>query len=403
MGIIAIGVRKRVSYKRETTWGVLAGATGATQLRRVTSTFNLVKEAYQSNEIRTDYQVADMRHGVRSVNGSLNGELSPKTYSDFMAAVVARDFTAGVTSGSASITIAAVGSGYTLTRAAGSFLTENFRVGTVVRLTGAGLNAANAGNNLLVTAVSALVLTVVGLSATPLVPEGPIATVTVTTAGKVTYVPTSGHTDVSYTVEEFYSDIAQNEVYSGLKVGSVAVSLPATGFATTDVSFVGKDLAQTGTSAYFTTPTATGTEGLFAAVNGALIVNGLPVALLTSLDFTINRTLENAMVVGSNSLADVFTGTIAVTGNFAAYFKDGTFRDYFNAEAEVSIVMALTTSTDKTADFVAFTLPRIKVGTSDKNDQATGLSTTHSFTALLNSVTTGGLEATTIQITDSLA
>lgn len=403
MGIIATGVKKRLAYRKETTWGVLPGPTGAKQLRRVTGTFNLAKESFQSEEIRLDYQVADMRHGVRSANGSLNGELSPKTYSDFFAAVVARDFTAGATASGLSVTIASAPVGYTITRATGSWLSDGFRVGTGIRLTGAGLDPDNANNNVLITAATALQLSVIVINDSMLVPEGPIASVTATTVGKVTYIPQTGHTDDSFTVEEFFTDINQSEVYTGLKVGSVAVSLPATGFTTVDVSFTGKDLTQTGTSAYFTTPATLGTEGLFASVNGALVVDGVPVALLTSVDFSIDRTLENAVVVGSNSLADVFTGTINVTGNFSAYFEDGTFRDYFKDESEVSLVVALTTTEDKNADFLTFTFPRIKVGSSEKGDVDVGITTQHSFTALLNSMTTGGLEATTIQIQDTLA
>lgn len=36
-----------------------------------------------------------MRHGTRSAEGSVNGELSPGSYSDFFAALLAREFTTG--------------------------------------------------------------------------------------------------------------------------------------------------------------------------------------------------------------------------------------------------------------------------------------------------------------------
>ena len=81
---ISKGTAKQVGYKKETTWGTLAGNTSGKLLRRVTASFNLVKDAYESGEIRTDRQIADYRHGVRSAEGSLNGELSPATYADFM-------------------------------------------------------------------------------------------------------------------------------------------------------------------------------------------------------------------------------------------------------------------------------------------------------------------------------
>jgi hypothetical protein len=398
---IAKGTSKTVAYKKETVWGTLAGATLAKQLRRVTGNFNLTKETYESNELRTDRQLADYRHGVRSVEGSLNGELSPNSYSDFMQAIVARDFTAGAASTAFSATIAASGDLWTVTRATGSFLTDGFNVGKVVALTGGALNILNASKNLLIVSMTATVLTVKVLNNTALLAEGPIATVTATVRGKDTFVPSTGHTDQSFTVEEWYSDIAQSEVSTGLKVGTMNTQLPATGLATVDFSFQGKDLAQTGTSQYFTSPAVQGTNGIFAAVQGAVVVNGLPVALITSADFSLERALENAVAVGSNSAAEIFTGRIKAMGNLSVYFQDAAFRDYFKDETVVSLIFALTTSDAANADFVSFTLPKVKLGSFSKDDQELGLVASTSFQALLNDVTTGGLPATTIAIQDS--
>ena len=400
---ISKGTSKQVGYKKETTWGVLAGAASGKLLRRVTASFNLVKEAYESGEIRTDRQIADFRHGVRSAEGSLNGELSPASYADFMGSIVGRDFTTAPSSSSASITIAVAGSLYTVTRATGDFLTDGFKVGQVVRLTGAGLNVANSAKNLLIAAISSTVLTVKVVNTSALVAEGPIAAVTVAAIGKTTFVPSSGHTDQSYTVEEFYADIAQSEVYTGMKLNSMAVQLPATGLTTIDFGFAGKDLTQSGTSQYFTAPTAQGSNGIFAAVNGVMLVDGAPVALVTSADFSVERATENATTVGSNSVAEIFTGRIRVTGNMSVYFQDAAFRTYFDAETPVSVVLTLTSDSSATSNFVTFTLPKVKLGSFTKDDGELGVVASASFQALLNDVVDAGLPATTIQIQDSAA
>lgn len=400
---LSTGVNKRVAYKKETNWGELPGATSAKVLRRVTSDMNLAKETYSSAEIRADYQTAVFNHGVRSATGSLNGELSPGSYADFLGSLVAKDFAAVTALTGLSITIAASGSNFTVTRGTGSFITDGVKVGDVVALTAGTFNAANSNNNLLVIAVTALALTVRVLSTTALVAEGPIASATLTTRGKKTEVPLTGHTNQSYSIEEFYSDIAQSEVYTGMKVESAAVSLPSTGFATIDLSFMGKDLGSTGTSAYYTSPTAASTTGVVAAVNGAVVVNGVSVAVITDANFTITRALENATVVGSNSVVEMFTGTIGATGSLSVYFENANFRDYFANESEVSLVFAMTTSGDKAADAVSFTFPRVKLGSFSKSDSATGITASADFTALLNSVTTNGLAGTTVQIQDTAA
>ena len=154
---IARGVSKLVAVKRESQWGVPAGATGAKLLRRVTADFNLTKENYESNEINPSFQTIDSRHGVRSVEGSLEAELSPGTYSDFIGSILAKNFAAGGATTGASITIATSGNFFTLTRAAGSWLTDGFYVGNIIRLTGAGFAPANVGNNLLIVGLTALV------------------------------------------------------------------------------------------------------------------------------------------------------------------------------------------------------------------------------------------------------
>lgn len=401
MASIAKGTSKRVIVKKETVWGELPGATGAKALRRVTADFNLTRESYESNEINTQQQVIDMRLGLRSVTGTLNGELSSGSYSDFMAAVVAKGFTSVTALTGLSVTIAASGVLFTVARSTGSWLTDGITVGAVIALTGAGLNVANQSNNLLVTNVTALTLTVKVLSATPLVAEGPIATVGVTIRTKLTSAPLTGHTDDSFTIEQFFSDINQSEVYTGNKVGSVAVSIPTSGLVTTDISFMGKDLAQTGTSQYFTSPTASGTNGIYSSVSGVAMVNGAVIGLITNMDFTIERAQEAANVIASNTSAEIFVGKIRASGSLSVYFTDPVWRDYLSNETEISILVALSASNDKAADCISFCFPRVKTSSSDKADAELGITSSVNWTALLNSNTATGLPATTVQIGDT--
>lgn len=399
---ISKGTSKVVAYKKESEWGTLAGSSGGKLLRRVTASFNLVKEAYESGEIRTDRQIADYRHGVRSAEGSLNGELSPASYADFMGSIVGKDFAAVTLGSAAQTTVTVSGSTYTLVRSTGSWLTDGIKVGMVIRASGLTATADNA-KNLLVASVTATNVVVVPLNGVALTAQAVASSVTLTVPGKQTFVPTTGHTDQSYTVEEFYGDIAQSEVYTGMKLNSMAVQLPATGLTTVDFGFAGKDLTQTGTSQYFTSPTAQNSNGIFAAVNGVMLVDGAAVALVTSADFSVERATENATAVGSNSVAEIFTGRIRVTGNMSVYFQDDTFRGYFDSETPVSIVLTLTTDSTADSDFVTFTLPKVKLGSFTKDDGELGTVASASFQALLNDVTTDGLPATTIQIQDSAA
>ena len=395
----ASGINKVVSYKKETSFGTLPSpTTGGQTLRRVSSTFNLTKETYQSEEIRTDYQLVDFRHGVRSVEGSISGELSAGTYADFLASALARNWTAATPSALGSTTIASVGGTYTITRTTGSWLTDAVRVGNVVRLT--GFATANNNANLLVIALTATVATVVALNNVQLTPETVASGGAFVATGKTTYAPTTGHTDDSYTFEEWYADIGQSEVTVGNKVNTVGIALPATGLTTIDLAFMGQDLKQRGTSQFFTSPTAQGTNGIFAAVNGALIVNGAPVALVTGANFNINRNMTSEAVVGSNIRPEIYEGRIIVDGDFTTLFQDGTFSDYFDNETEISLVVALTANSLPNSEFMSFTIPRLKLSTDTKDDGEKGIVSSNSFQALTGTGA-NGFEATTLMIQDS--
>jgi hypothetical protein len=400
----ATGVNKQLRYKVEATFGLAPGATGAQLLRRVTSGLRLGKEGYQSNEIASNQQVTDMRHGMRRVEGAIEGELSPGTYKDFIAACVRRAWTPVTAITGASITVAGSGPTYTITRAAGSYLTDGIKVGMIVRLTAGSFNAANLNKNLKVIALTATIATVMPLNGVALFAEGPIASATMTIPGKITYVPTSAHTNLSYAIEHWHSDISRSHLYRGCKVNELAFQCQPGGMARLSTSFIGQDVTRAGT-VYYTTPTAETTVGVISPVSGLFTLNGAAFGALTGLDLTVSGNLEAAQVIGSTIAPDVFPGRVTAAGRFSAYFENGTLPDFFDNESEIALLYALAASSAANADFVAMALPRIKVGGADDSDGEKGLVLTLPFTGLFNSAGGSGVasEATTFWMQDSLA
>lgn len=400
----ATGIFKQVAIKREVTYGTIPVAASAQLLRRVQSMVDLQKDTYASNEIRPDMQIADYRHGVRRIKGTLQGELSPKTYSDPLSAMLKRDFTTGVSAVSASITIAGSAGAWTITRAAGSYLTDGFKIGDVIRLSVGTFNAANINKNLLITALTATVATCVVLNATVMVAEGPITGATVAVQGKKTWIPATGQTDVSYSIEHWFNDISQSEVFSGIKFDKAAINLPPTGMATVQFDVIGQNITPSAVR-YFTSPTAIPGTGVVAAVNGVLIVNGVAQTVVTGLTLSIDPMFSGDPVVGANVIPNQFAGPVNITGQFTAYFTDNTLRDLFVNETESSLIVVLTTDNTAAADFVCITLPRIKVGGQQKNDGSGGIVQTFPFQALYNVNGGAGIatEQTTILLQDSAA
>lgn len=402
---IAQGTAKQTRIKRQSAKGSLAGTTDGQILRRTSSVFELAKETYNTaDEITSKQQLLSVRHGVKLVNGTINALLSPGTYSDPISAILRRDFAAVPSITGASITIAGSGP-YTVTRAAGSFLTDGIKVGMVVRLTAGTFNAANLNKNLLVTGVTALVLTVSVLNGSTLTAEGPIASATVSVPGKVTYAAESSQTKVYHTVEEWYPDASISERNLDVRFVQASLSLPGSGNATATLTAIGLDQSKD-TTAYFTSPTAESTTDVLVAASGILLVNGVAQATVTDLSIDINGNGTPADgVVGTNIRPDVFVGKVMVTGSFTCYFEGGTIPDLYRDETATSIISALSAGTAANADFMTIALSALKLNSSTPDDQETGLKRVYNFEAYYNAAGGAALAntATTIQIQDSAA
>ncbi|MFZ6773029.1 phage tail tube protein [Undibacterium sp. SXout7W] len=402
---IAQGINKKVAFKRQTGVGVQASTSAAQYLRRKQSIFTLKRDTYNTqDEIASHQQLISERLGAQMVDGKLSGLLSPGTYSDWLSALLRRDFTAGASATAVSITVAGTGP-YTLTRAAGSYLADGFKIGDVIRLSVGSLNAANINKNFLITGLTALVATGIPLNGVSLVAEGPITGCTVTTQGKKTFTPAAGQTNIYYTVEEFNTDISTSEVSTDVKVGQVALKLPGTGNAEVDFTLVG--LNQTsGAVQYFTSPTVETTSNVLSTATGALILNGVQNTIVTSIDLTINGQ-ETPMdgVVGSNSRPDIYRKKLLVSGSFSAMLSDSTIDTLFRNETETTLVVALTADRTSNADFISIVLPRLKVKSSTTDDGEKGIVGTYEFTALYNFSGGAGTnsEQTTMSVQDTLA
>lgn len=397
---IAIGVGKTLAFKKQTTFGTPAGTGSAQYLRRVSSTLNLAKNTYESNEIRSDYQVADMRHGTRRVEGTISGELSGGTYQSFFEALMRKTAAAVSDLTGLSLTVAASGANYTITRGSGDFIADGLRVGMVIRAT-AALAAGSLNKNLLIVGLTTTVATVFVLNGSTLVAEGPIASATLTVPGKRIIVPTTGHTDDSFTIEEWHADLNNlSRRFDDCKISTLGLRLPATGMVTTEWGIMGRDLT-VDTTQYFTTPTAATASGIMAAVNGAVMVEGAAIALITGLDLNVDGGMTGGEVIGSNISPDIFEGRFRPSGQMTVYLQDAVFLDYFLDEAEVEVVAVMNEDSTANSDFITLHLPRIKLSSATADDGEKGLVQTCGFTALKLDTTTG-YDSTTMAVQDSL-
>ena len=407
----ATGVNVVASIKKQGAKGTPAVGSGGQQVRRTTFPLDYKKLTYQSAEIVTTMQVSDYRHGVQYAEGKYTDELSPGSHKLWMPSLLRRDYTVGATTGALITVAAAAGPPGTFTRSAGSFLTDGFKIGDVVSWTGWVVATANNARNYRITALTATVMTV-GTAATgaaggaeAVVVRAAGDSVTCSVRGKKTFIPTTSQTADWWTVEKWFSDIAQSELFTDCKVVDGAANLPATGLATIDFGIKGLGLTRA-TAQALTTPTAISTTKATAAVNGTLRAGGVDLAIVTSMSLNINTSAAFAPpTVGSNLYPDILYGRTVVTGQFTAMFADNVLRDIFVDETESTLNVTLTTDNTITADVVSITMSRIKFAGAAKSDVELAVIQTFPFVALLDNNGGAGLatENTTISWQDTAA
>jgi Phage tail tube protein len=412
---IAEGADVRVSYKFYAVGTIDANAqavsstdlvaTGAQILRNTTVTPKLAKDTYASKERRSDHQIADFRHGTRHVTGALDGELSPKTYGDFFQALLRTTWTATSALGSSALTsVSAVKSTSKLHFGGGDPVALGARVGQIMVLTNV---TGNASENFLILGFGGASNRDVTVFPAPADMTAD-SSFTVSFPGKTLIAPSTGFLKYKLGVENYDSDIALARLFTECRITAVDIKLPATGMATVEFTLMGRDqeiysaTSGLGVAPFFSSPTPETTEGLTAAVNGVIAVNGAPVGVVTSLEIKIDLGGSDSPVVGQNVVPEIFTGTVTTTGTLSAMLQDGTFLEAFADEDEVSVLVYLTTTSAPNTPAMSFYLPRIKYTDADVADSAEGaLVQSLPFQALKAVTPAIGVNSTTIQIVDT--
>lgn len=383
---IASGINKTVAFKKQSGLGSVASGAGGQLIRRETATFNVTKDTYENNEIVSHQQSTGAVHGIARSAATINGLLSGTSYQSFIASLLRKDWVATSALTGLSLTIAASGSNYTITRATGDFLTGGVKVGDVIQLSGGSLNSNNVAKNLVVVGVTSTVITANVLkSGGTLTAEGPIASSTVTVMGKKAWVPTSGHTNEYYTFEEFFSDLTRSHVYQDIQIGMLDVGVPATGNVTASFGLVGLGSVSKTGSQVLTSPTDATTTAVMSSVAGAVYLGGTRYGNVTSVSLKIDGQVNpGEAVVGSNTVADVYRGRIKVSGSFSFVYENDTLAQPFEDESATSLILVLADARTDAANTVAFTMPRVKLFSNDADDGEKQIVRTVNFTAEIN-------------------
>jgi len=397
----ASGVNKTLVLSKESVWGTKPAAGTGKLYRRVTCDLSLSREQFQSAEIVSTAQTSDARSGTDNVEGTLSAELSPGSYTDLWAALLRGPWVAGVTSG-ALTTVASSSVGNTFTRSAGSWLTDGFKAGDTIAVSGFAAPATANNKSYTILSVTATVITVNSIVVTKAAGDS----VTTVVSGKKLVIPFAAgdRTDDSFTVEQEYTDIGVSRLATGVKITTASVSVEPDSIATVEFGMMGKDMVSSGT-AYFTTPAAPSLTGVMTGNSGSLYADGVQLASVTSFSFELTANAEIGKIIGNlqpdntRPASDIFLGRVTVSGELSAYFENDDLFTKFRDEEAVSVVFRFD---GENGASMTFKMPRVKLGNASVDDaEVGGLKQSIPFVALLSSGTDASLEMSTLVIQDS--
>ncbi len=412
-------VSTRVSYKFYSSGAMTAntlatsssdlGASGGFQLRRTNVSLNFKKDTYQSNEIRTDRQISDFRHGRNFVDGAVADELSPGTHFDFIEAVCRGTRVAAVaTTNSDFTTVSADSTTSKFTMTSGDPVALGYRVGNILRFTNLSESTNNSKNFYILSfgGSSNREITVYPAPTT----MGGDSSFNLTSVGKRVSPPASSHVSRKLAIEEYHTDLGLMNLYTECRATGLTFNLPATGMATIEVPMMGRYM-ETGnaddtpvTAPFFSAPAASTTTGITAAVNGLVRVGGVNVGVVTGVTLTVALESDAPAVVGQNFVPEIFLKSFKASGQVTALFQDMTMVNYFKNETEVEILLVLSASSADAADAITIYLPRVKFGGADKGlNTDASIPLTMPFTALKYEGSTAGIENTTVVFNDTAA
>jgi len=293
-----------------------------------------------------------------------------------------------------------------------SFIAEGFKVHDVIRLVGFPTSTNN-NRNLLITSFNTagtqLNFKVLDDDATtvPIVVESAEANDYVYRVGSKSFIPQANHTNKSFMIEKWQSDIAQSEQYTGLRVNMAKVTVPNSGIPTVDFDFLGKDI-ETAQAHYYTSSNEPTESQNLDSIFGRVYVNaGVDAGCVTSFSISVSANLSALdKCVGGDVAHDIVAGVYKISGDMSIYFEDEVMRDHFLDKDEMSMVFIIKESNAYNADFLAFQMPRM-VYNSSSNSGGTKQLLTIPFTAMQNPIGDDGTDANKLKssfsIQDSIA
>jgi len=202
-----------------------------------------------------------------------------------------------------------------------------------------------------------------------------------------------GTTPTTMTLERRHLDIDQFFVYRGAAVNTLSLTIQPGAIVSGTIGIMARDAERVAVS--LGTPAAMTSREPYDSFTGSMTFNGAPLVDVTSIELTIDNSLEQNWVLFDDRSREYTARRCNVTGTLVVPFTEATaaFYDMLTDDIETSLAFTI----GGNGSGMTFELPRIKITASDVPVPDDGaLSLTLPFQCLLDSTAGTG---TNIRIT----
>ena len=356
--------RVRVAVIKESVYGTTPAAGSFDTLRFTSESLSGTPETTESQSIRSDRLSSGQVVTGLTVSGDVNFELAKEDAIDLMLESAMHNTWVADTPVAVDLTIAA--SAGTLTRGAGSFVSDGVVVGDFLQLT----DFTNSANN-----VQVMVIDVVALVVTFV---GPATIVDETGSGtsyNVLDKLSIGTSKISLSVEKSFGDLTNKAInYTGAIASNLNVTMNYGEIANGSVSFMANGYDPVDAAADFMTYTRTinaaaTTNSLNGSVDMPFIASSLIGSLdevtfcIQSVEISLNNNLTPQTCIGEVAPVDYSSGTAQIEISLSAYLADANWASLAKKLSQESFALGFMV---KNVDgYYAFYLPAVQVSFDD--------------------------------------
>jgi hypothetical protein len=169
----------------------------------------------------------------------------------------------------------------------------------------------------------------------------------------------AGVTRRSFTIERKFADLATPEFhrYTGCEFNTLSLSVSPNAIVTATFGVIGKGLTLATSAVASSTYGAPANVQPFDSFTGSITEGGSPIAVVTSIEFSLENGLEPLFAVGSKTTNRPSIGKSRLTGTMTTYFENKTLYEKFINETASSIVLTLV---DLAGNEYEIDLPNVK-------------------------------------------